>query len=54
MAAVQRGELDCAYALSDDEAGQGLELRRLDRSPGRARMEAYGVRHISPYISLSH
>ncbi|WP_428421120.1 LysR family transcriptional regulator [Methylibium sp.] len=29
LAAVQRGELDCAYALSDREAVDGLELRRL-------------------------
>jgi len=27
---VKRGELDCAYALCDDEAIDGLELRRLD------------------------
>ena len=29
LAAVQRGELDCAYVLSDHEAVEGLELRRL-------------------------
>jgi DNA-binding transcriptional LysR family regulator len=30
LTAVQRGELDCAYTLSDLEAVDGLELRRLD------------------------
>ena len=29
LSAVQRGELDCAYVLSDLEAADGLELRRL-------------------------
>ncbi|CAN5442724.1 LysR family transcriptional regulator [soil metagenome] len=29
LEAVQRGELDCAYALSDSEQVDGLELRRL-------------------------
>jgi len=29
LEAVRRGELDCAYALSDSEALDGLELRRL-------------------------
>jgi len=29
LSAVQRGELDCAYALSDRESIDGLELRRL-------------------------
>lgn len=29
IGAVRRGELDCAYALSDDEEVDGLELRRL-------------------------
>ena len=29
LAAVQRNELDCAYALSDDERIDGVELRRL-------------------------
>ena len=29
LTAVQRGELDCAYALSDSEQAEGLELRRL-------------------------
>ncbi|MDH6592910.1 DNA-binding transcriptional LysR family regulator [Variovorax sp. TBS-050B] len=29
LAAVQHGELNCAYALSDDEEVDGLELRRL-------------------------
>lgn len=29
LAAVQKGELDCAYVLSDSEAVEGLELHRL-------------------------
>ncbi len=29
LSAVQRGELDCAYVLSDSAAVEGLELRRL-------------------------
>ena len=29
LAAVRRGELDCAYALGDRETVEGLELRRL-------------------------
>jgi len=29
LTAVQKGELDCAYALSDSETVDGLELRRL-------------------------
>jgi DNA-binding transcriptional LysR family regulator len=29
LSAVQRGELDCAYALSDSAQVEGLELRRL-------------------------
>jgi len=30
VADVRRGELDCAYALCDDETIEGLELRRLE------------------------
>lgn len=29
LAGVQRGDLDCAYVLSDSERSEGLELRRL-------------------------
>lgn len=31
MQAVQRGELDCAFALSDSEEAEGLRLHRLGR-----------------------